>query len=108
MSLEQGLGLTDSHEGVRAVGPEASLQGSNDGFLSCRSFLFFKKNIVDVCPDANMPWEGGAVVDKRCCCRCGIVLLCSDKPVLSGVAWCFLRRFVDSASQSGYVIEEPY
>ena len=83
-------------------------QGSNDGFLSCRSFSFFKKNIMDVCPDANTPWEGGAMVDKRCCCRCGVVLLCSDKPVLSGVPWSFLRRFVDSASQSGYVIEEPY
>ena len=52
---------------------------------------------MDVCPDANMPWEGGALVDKRCCCRCGVVLLCSDEPVLPGIAWSFLRRFVDSA-----------
>ena len=83
-------------------------QGSNDGFLSCRSILFFKKNIMDVCPDANTPREGGALVDKRCCCRCGVVLLCSDEPVLPGVALSFLRRFVDCASQTGYVIEEPY
>ena len=51
------------------------VQGSNDGFLSCRSLSFFKKNIMDVCPDANTPWEGGPLVDKpavaavaSCCC----------------------------------------
>jgi hypothetical protein len=69
-------------------------------------YPFFKK--MDVCPDANTPWEGGALVDKRRCCRCGVVLLCSDEPVLPGVALSFLRRFVDCASQTGYVIEEPY
>ena len=69
-------------------------------------YPFLKK--MDVCPDANTPWEGDALVDKRRCCRCGVVLLCSDEPVLPGVAWSFLRRFVDCASQTGYVIEEPY
>ena len=63
---------------------------------------------MDVYLHANTPWEGDALVDKRCCCRCGVVLLCSDEPVLPGVAISFLRRFIDSASQSGYVIEEPY